>query len=143
LDNHVPINERMPTLQLTGYANGPAPWGAVALLAIVWTGAIWMASEQATALVTSGALVSGVVVFWLLIPKARSSSPLPNWTLAPLLVAFVAGLFLASLLASIDRDLLAAGYGLWFVLWLQFGLWLKDRFGRVDESRRTPTIERT
>jgi hypothetical protein len=84
-------------------------------------------------------LVSGLVVFWLLVPKTdERADPLPSWTIAPLAVAFVGGIFLASLLASLDRDLVGAGYGLWFVLWLQFGLWLKGLSSRSVGSATVP-----
>ncbi len=71
-------------------------------------------------------LMLGLVVYWLLLPKAPTSRPVPGWTLLPLAVAFVAGIFLAGYMARAEEHLTGAGYWVWFVSWLQLGLWLRD-----------------
>ncbi len=119
-----------PLLELTGRADGPAPWGEFAALCVLTVAAMWGSAEFAVPGVTAAIAIAGLACFWLLLPKAEVVMKLPAWTLAALVAAFVAGLLLAGALASIDADLTAAGYWIWFVLWLQLGLWLTGRFGR-------------
>jgi hypothetical protein len=121
-----------PALELSGRADGPAPWAALTLLCLACTGTMWGAAEYATPIVCAGIAIAGLVCFWLLLPKAETGSRLPGWALIPLVAGFIAGLFLSALLANLDDQLTASGYWLWFVLWLQFGLWLTERFGRID-----------
>jgi hypothetical protein len=123
-------DERSGLRELTWPADGPAPWRAMLVFAPAWLAVTWAAANFLGPGPTAFAVIAGVLCFWLLVRKAPAARPLPGWTILPLAIAFVAGAFAAGYMATFDRDLLAAGYGLWFVLWLQFGLWLKDRYGR-------------
>ena len=119
-----------PPLELTGRADGPAPWASFALLCVAAVAGLWASAEFAPPAVTAVVAIAGLAGFWLLLPKSETPLKLPGWALAPLIAAFVAGLFLAGMMGTVDGDLVAAGYWIWFALWLQFGLWLTERFGR-------------
>jgi hypothetical protein len=113
-------------LDASGAADGPLPWREFALLLVLWIPLAWATTAfggwQAGAVV----LMLGLVVYWLLLPKAATSRPVPGWALVPLAAAFVGGIFVAGYMAEADEHLTGAGYWVWFVAWLQFGLWLRD-----------------
>jgi hypothetical protein len=116
-------------LRWSGAAAGPAPWIQFAVLIVAWTVAAWIATEFVSPAASAVVIVLGLLAFWLLVPKSSEKQTIPYWMIVPLAAAFIAGIFLASLAASLDDELLPIGYGLWFVLWLQFGLWLRARLG--------------
>ena len=114
-----------PRLRLTGAADGPAPALWFVVFIALWTITGWLAASIELAYATP-VLLAGFVVYWAMVPKADSKRPIPGWTIVPLLVAFVALLYLVGLLGKHDARFVPIGYGVWFVAWLQLGLWLRD-----------------
>jgi hypothetical protein len=107
-------------------ADGPLAWREFAILVLAWIPLGWATTEFGGWPAGAVVLMLGLAIYWLPLPKAASGRPIPGWTLIPLAAAFVAGIFLAGYMAQADESLTGVGYWLWFVSWLQLGLWLRD-----------------
>ena len=118
----------MESMRLNRVAAGPAQPRHLAALIAGWVAASWLASLAGLAAVVC-VLAAGVLAYWLILPKGATAPPLPRFALLPLVAGFVVGMAVPMLLGWLDPDLLAVGYGVWFVLWLQLGFWLRTRYG--------------
>ncbi|HET6831993.1 MAG TPA: hypothetical protein VFH44_11660 [Solirubrobacterales bacterium] len=123
----------MGELRLSGAAAGPAPWESLAGLIIAASGLGWaaqVAGELAVALVAMATIVG----FWLIVPKGSSSPRLSGWIVLVMVPAFIAMLFVPVLYGTLHRGTIGVGYAVGFILWLQVGLWLADRFEPIHEG---------
>jgi hypothetical protein len=129
--------EAVEELRFSGAAAGRAPWLRLATL-VVAAIALSLALAPFGSLAIATVAVATIAAFWLIVPKSRSVPPFPRWAVLPMVAAFVAMLFVPVLLGSFDRDLLAVGYAVGFVLWLQLGLWIAGAFEPADSTAAPP-----
>jgi hypothetical protein len=126
--------------RFNGAAAGPAPWPKLA--AVILTGIVLSAAgASAGGLALAAIAMATLAAFWLTLPKSAFIPPLPRWIAIPMIAWFVAMLFVPVLLGAFDRNLIAIGYTVGFILWLQAGLWLGEAFGPAitEHEARTRT----
>jgi hypothetical protein len=129
-------------LRFSGAAAGPAPWSKLAAV-IVAAIALSAAAASAGGLVLAAIAMATLGAFWLTLPKGASAPPLPRWIAVPMIAWFVAMLFVPVVLGAFDRNLVAIGYTVGFVLWLQVGLWLIQAFGPATVEQADGAGSRT
>ena len=118
-----------------GAASGPAPLWSMPFLVAWIVGGGWLSGELANGYVTAIVVALGFLAFWLLVERQSTPPPMPPVLIVPMLVAFGAGVVLVSGMAAIDDGLLAPGFGVHFVLWLQLGLWMAVKLSDERTSR--------
>jgi hypothetical protein len=125
--------------RLSGAAAGPAPWTALAGLVAAATALAWVAAPAGT--VAGGVVAMAAIAgFWLIVPKGSSSPKLPRWIPLAMAPAFIVLMFIPALYGLLDASLIGIGYAVGFILWLQVGLWLAERFEPIHDVRRLEPI---
>jgi hypothetical protein len=119
--------------RLSGAAAGPAPWESLTGLIIAASCLGW-AAQAGGALAVALVAMATIVGFWLIVPKAASSPRLPSWIALVMAPAFIVVLFVPVLYGTLQRGTIGVGYAVGFILWLQAGLWLADRFEPIQDG---------
>jgi hypothetical protein len=113
-------------LEWNGYADGPAPSKWFAAFLAIWTPLGWLATAVD---MRAGipVVIGGLLVYWGMLPKGHEHRSIPGWTVLPLIAAFVGLIYGFGFLTNFDDRFAVIGWGLLFAIWVQLGLWLRER----------------